>query len=231
MTVANLEKRETAQAEIMDDDGCDPAALHQTYRDFDRVNALVSGWRTYYTRYLRPVLREAGAGASVLDIGCGAGDVLRRLATWAHRDGVSASFVGADPDERAVAFARTCPRSANLRFVCARAEILADAGERFTVVLSNHVLHHLGDTEVAMLCETTERFAPRLALHADIHRHPVAYAGFPAIGGWFRDSLILPDGLLSIRRAFTPDELRGIVPPGWKVGAAFPFRLHLLWTG
>lgn len=216
----------------MDEAGCDAAALANTYRDFDRVNALVSGWRGYYTRYVRPILHEAGAGAGVLDIGCGAGDVMRRLAKWAKQDGLDAIFTGADPDDRAIAYANDCAMNTpSTRFVHASAETLADAGERFTVVLSNHVLHHLTDAEVAALCKTTERFAPKLALHADIHRHPVAYAGFPAIGGWFRDSLILPDGLLSIRRAFTPDELRRIVPPGWKVGAEFPFRLRLLWTG
>ncbi|MBC8134521.1 MAG: methyltransferase, partial [Fibrella sp.] len=107
---------------------------------------------------------------------------------------------------------------------------LACAGERFDIVLSNHVLHHLSDAEVAALCNDSATLATRFALHADIHRHPFAYAGFPLIGGWFRDSFILEDGLRSIRRAFTPDELRQLVPDGWHVRTAFPFRLNLLWN-
>ncbi|MBC8142419.1 MAG: methyltransferase domain-containing protein [Armatimonadetes bacterium] len=217
----------------MDEAGCDPALLANTYRDFDRVNALVSGWRGIYTRYLRPVLREAGAEATVLDIGCGAGDVCRRLAAWAKADGFSPCFVGADPDERAIEYAKGQANPPGTRFYCGTAEQLADKGETFTIVLSNHVLHHLTDSEVTWLCETSTRFAPRLVLHADIHRHPVAYATFPVIGGLFPGTYILPDGLLSIRRSFTPDELRRIAPRNdnrWRVETAFPFRLRLVWT-
>ncbi len=227
MTV--LKTRATDSAEIMDDSLCDASVLCNTYRDFDRVNHLVSGWRGLYTRYLRPVLRAAGPGASLLDIGCGGGDVLRRLAGYARRDGLTSCFVGADTDDRAIAYARSLPQPPNVRFACAPARQLADAGERFDIVISNHLLHHLSDAEVVTLCETSGELASRLVLHADIHRHPLAYAGFPLIGGWFRDSLILPDGLISIRRAFTPGELARLAPRGWHVRVTFPFRLQLIW--
>ncbi len=217
----------------MDEAGCDPALLLNTYRDFDRMNVLISGWRGIYTRYLRPVLRDTGADATILDIGCGAGDVCRRLAAWAKADGFAPCFVGADPDARAIEYATSQTNSPGTRFFCGTAEQLAERGETFTVVLSNHVLHHLSDSEVTGLCVASTRFAPRLVLHADIHRHPVAYATFPAIGACFPGTYILPDGLLSIRRSFTPTELRRVVPAdggNWHVETAFPFRLRLVWT-
>lgn len=213
----------------MDEPDCDPARLAKTYRDFDRVNNIVSGWRGLYVRHLRPALQKAGPGATVLDIGCGGGDLLRRLAQWAERDGLSPCFVGADPDRRAIQFARGEAVTENVSFVCASASELVSDGKRFDIVLSNHVLHHLTDAEVAALCADSMRLTTGLALHADIHRHPLAYAGFPLIGGWFRESFILEDGLLSIRRAFTPDELRRLAPSGWHVRATFPFRLNLIW--
>lgn len=225
-----LRTRATDLAEYMDEPECDAARLANTYRDFDRINTALSGWRTLYTRHIFPILREAGTGATVLDVGCGGGDVLRRLARWAQQDGLSPCFVGADPDLRAIQHARGEHTPANLRFVRATAGELVAAEERFDVVLSNHVLHHLTDGEVAALCDDSMGLATRLAIHADIHRHPLAYAGFPLIGGWFRDSYILEDGLRSIRRAFTPDELRRLAPDGWQVRTAFPFRLNLVWT-
>ncbi|MBC7809093.1 MAG: methyltransferase domain-containing protein [Akkermansiaceae bacterium] len=214
----------------MDEPGCDGVRLVNTYRDFDRVNSAVSGWRGLYTRHVRPVLREVGSGATILDVGCGGGDVLRRLARWASQDGLNPCFVGTDPDHRAIEYARREPGPANLRFLCATAGELATAGERFDIVLSNHVLHHLSDGEVAALCADSTTLATHLAIHADICRHPLAHAGFPLIGGWFRDSFILEDGLLSIRRAFTPEELRRLAPEGWQIRTAFPFRLNLLWN-
>lgn len=225
----SLQTRATDVVERMDELGCDSVRLANTYRDFDRVNSVVSGWRSLYTSQLRPVLREIGSGGTILDIGCGGGDVLRRLALWAKHDGLTPCFVGADPDSRAIQYANTEPVPANTRFVCTTAQDLAAAGERFDIVLSNHVLHHLSDSEVTALCHDSTTLATRLVLHADIHRHPLAYAGFPLIGGWFRDSFILEDGLCSIRRAFTPDELRQLIPNDWQVRTAFPFRLNLIW--
>lgn len=225
----SLKQRATDTQELMDAPNCDAVQLSNTYRQFDRINTAVSGWRGIYTGTLRPLLKEAGPGATVLDIGCGGGDVLRRLARWAQADGLTPCFVGADPDRRAVRYARSVSTPSNLCFVSATSGELADAGERFDVVLSNHVLHHLADHEVQAICLDSERLATRLVLHSDIHRHPIAYAGFPLIGGWFRDSFILKDGLLSIRRAFTPEELRALAPEGWRVKTTFPFRLHLEW--
>ena len=228
--IPDLRTRASYLAEIMDEAGCDETRLANTYRDFDRVNALLSGWRGLYTRRIRPVLQEAGSGATVLDIGCGGGDVLRKLAVWAKQDGLTAHFIGADPDDRAIAYAKAAGESANLRFYTAASGDLVNAGRCFTIVLSNHVLHHLTTAQVADLCADSQRLAERFALHADICRHPVAYTAFPAVGAWFRKSYILTDGLASIRRSFTPEELRQVVPHGWHVQTAFPFRLHLEWT-
>jgi len=41
----------------------------------------------------------------------------------------------------------------------------------------------------------------------------------------FRNSYIRIDGLRSIRRSFTRNELKEIAPKDWSVAALFPFRL------
>ena len=62
----------------------------------------------------------------------------------------------------------------------------------------------------------------------DIARADVAYAGFAALTGpFFRGSYITPDGLTSVRRSYTPEELRAVAPPSWQVSSPYPFRLLL----
>lgn len=217
--------RDETLVERMDDVGSDPERLARTYAQFARVNALLAGWSGIYRRQLRPAL-QAGA-RTVLDIGCGGGDVARHLARLAARDRLEIEILGIDPDPRAIAFAETHAPVGGVRFRCAD----ADACEaRFDFVLSNHVLHHLPTEGIPRLCAASERLAHVAVIHNDLRRSDLALALFPTVGLWFRDSYILEDGLRSIRRAFTVLELQALTPPGWSVVAAPPFRLQLRWN-
>lgn len=225
-----LRRRAAELRERMDDPGCDPERLAATYRQFALVNRLVGGWDAAYRRHLRPLGRAAGR-LRLLDVGCGGGDLLAWLVPRLRRDGVAVEAVGADPDPRAIGFAAARPAQAGLRFVRADAEALAAAGERFDVVLSNHLLHHLDGPGVTALCRASERLGARLALHNDIRRSDLALALFPLSGLAFRGSFVTEDGLRSIRRSFTAAELRRLAPPGWRVDRAAPWRLWLLREG
>lgn len=100
-----LSARDEHLRELMDEADCDPERLRRTLERFRVVNRLVSGWDAVYRRRIRPLALERGR-ISILDIGCGGGDVLRRLVSLARADGVEATAVGIDPDPRALAVAR-----------------------------------------------------------------------------------------------------------------------------
>lgn len=96
-------------------------------------------------------------------------------------------------------------------------------GARFDFVVSNHLLHHLSEREVAGLCHDSAALGA-IVLHNDIARADLAYLGFALLTGpFFRGSLITPDGLTSVRRAYTRPELRRVVPPGWRERGPTPF--------
>ena len=225
----SLTERAIGAVEIMDDPHCDAEALRRTYANFRYVNAVVSGLRHTYRHDIRPLL-SATAPRSLLDIGSGGGDVARSLAGWAARDGLLLTVTAIDPDARAHAYATGQPAIPGLHFRRAHSADLVAAGERFDIVLSNHVLHHLGAAELGALLVDSERLSRSVVLHGDIERHPLAYLGF-GLGTWpfFRRSYIRVDGLTSIRRSFTYRELAGVAPPGWSVRRELPYRLMLRW--
>ncbi len=212
----------------MDDPGCDPLLLANTYGQFARVNALFTGWGRVFRRYVAPCLTP---GATVLDVGCGAGDLARRIRRWSERAGTPTRVVAIDPDLRAIRFARDAGAAPGIEFRQASAEDLLADGERFDVVVSNHLLHHLDDGAFAPFLETTAALARRAVVHSDMSRHGLAYAAFSLTRPLFPRSLIVEDGLTSIRRAFTPGELRGRAPSGWEVRSMAPFRNVLLFGG
>lgn len=229
-----LRDRDPDAREAMDDPGCDPEVLARTYARFDLVNAAVSGRGALYRRWIRPRLR-AGRHVRLLDVGTGGADLPRRLLRWAARDGGGLRVVAIDPDARAMAYARGLGPVPGLELRQATTGDLVASGERFDVVVSNHVLHHLSPAELGAVLADSERLtAPGgVAVHGDIARSPLAYAAFAA-ATWplqptlLRGTLIRPDGLASIRRSSTPAELAAAAPPGWSVRRGLPSRLELV---
>lgn len=227
MILPDLAERDRTAAERMDDPHCDLHELERTYAQFRVINALVAGWRATYRERLRPHLRR-GEVTTLLDVGSGGGDLARALARWARRDGFDLRVTGIDPDPRAHAWARRQPPVEGVTFRRALSSELVADGERFDLVVSNHLLHHLDPAQLGGLLADSERLARTAVVHSDIQRARTAYALFSA-GTWpfFRGSFIREDGLISIRRSFTAAELRQAVPHTWTVSELGPWRLLL----
>ena len=175
---------------------------------------------------LRPRLLERRAReATLVDVGCGGGDVALRLAQLARRDGVRLRVTGIDPDPRACGFALRA-RDPRVAFECTTAAELVRRGERFDAVVSNHLLHHLSREELPPFLEATRALAGCVVAHNDIRRSDVALVAFGAFALPFRGSFIREDGLRSVRRAYTQAELERAAH-GWVVRRLEPFRLVL----
>jgi 2-polyprenyl-3-methyl-5-hydroxy-6-metoxy-1,4-benzoquinol methylase len=223
--VTDLARRETSALELMDDPDCDLRLLERTYDQFGVVNRLVSGWRRLYVSTLRPVLASVPR-PSLLDVGFGAGDIPRRLATWARHDGLDLGVTAIDPDPRAVAYVRRAP-AGGVEFRQATSADLVAEGRTYDVVVSNHLLHHLDPAALQRLLADSEQLAGRLALHNDLRRSALAHRAYAVVTRPLAGSSFLhADGLLSIRRSYRAQELAD-VRAGWTVRAAPPFRLLL----
>ncbi len=222
----SLSVRDEDLTELMDDPACDPVRLRRTLRRFGLVNRAVSRWGRVYRSHLRPVLAGLERPARILDIGCGAGDVLRRLARLARRDGFAIEALGIDPDARSLAVAEDGERVAGVSYRRAFSRELVAEGARFDVVLSNHLLHHLGPSEFDGLLADSAALADRLCVHSDIARGRLAYAAFSVgIAPIAPGSLLRVDGLRSIRRSYTREELADRLPRGWSAEQPSAFRL------
>lgn len=215
-----LARRNPAITELMDDPGCDPERLDRTYAHFRILNPLIAGWNRIYRHRLRPRLLEGPA--TLVDIGCGGGDVAAHLFRLALRDGLDLTVTGIDPDQRAIAYARA---HSGAEFLACDSSALVDLGRRFDFVVSNHVLHHLGPDELTGLFRDSEVLARCAVVHNDIRRDDLGFAAFWTLAGVFAGSFIRTDGLRSIRRAYTPDELGRVLPEGWHAESLPPYRL------
>ena len=164
---------------------------------------------------------------SLLDVGFGSGDMLRAVARWAAARGIEAHLVGIDLNPRSAPVARAAtPPGLAIDY---RTGDYRDQPERFDLVVSSLVAHHMSDAQLVAFLRYMER--SRVGwLVDDLHRHRFAHLGYPLLArllGVHR--IVREDGTLSIARAFRPPEWRAILAEAEasdaRVIRRFPFRL------
>lgn len=221
-----LNKRNEQLTELMDQPDCDKHLLFNTYQQFTTINKLLSGWQRIYKKFILPVLSDPSKKYSVLDIGCGGGDILELIDRLAKKDGFQISFTGIDPDARAIQFLSNQELPKNISFKQSTSSDMAARGQTFDIVISNHLVHHLTNSELATICSDAEKLATKRIIFNDIERSDLGYVSFKLGASLiFHNSFIVPDGLTSIKRSFRKPELQDALPLDWEVHRQFPFRL------
>lgn len=221
-----LSNRDSDVRERMDDPACNPELLHNTYKQFHTINSLLGRWKKIYKKWIRPVILDRKNPVTILDIGCGGGDILAMLSDFCIRDQFNVHLTGIDPDPRAIHFVNQKKWPGNVDFYCAAASDLSNKKQKFDIVLSNHLMHHLSSAELLNLCDDAVSLAQQIVIFSDIERSDVGFTAFSLISPLvFRNSFIAADGITSIKRSYTRKELQQHLPDYWTVHKTFPFRL------
>lgn len=221
-----LSNRNETLVEWMDRDDCDRTLLQNTYRQFTRINKLLSGWKGIYKSHIKPVIKNNSTKTTILDIGCGGGDILRLLDSLAKADGFQVDFTGIDPDRRSIEFLESNQWPENITFLHSSSGQLSAQNREFDIVISNHLMHHLSKKQLQSVCADAEKLTSKIAIFCDIERSDIGYASFGLIAPLlFRKSYIVTDGLISVRKSYRKDELQHTLPISWRVRRKFPFRL------
>lgn len=222
-----LKNRESGLSEFIEDLNSDRQKWCRTYRQFYYIN-FFSLWRRLYIQYVRPLL-EAKSCCSLLDIGFGGGDIAVNLERWAKCDSYSLKIDAIEIDQRCLEFVRGKFPNSAVHFRLADTSTLVAEGKQYDFVISNNVIHHLDSEELAEMLVDAKRLSDVQVIFNDIERSDQAYLFFKYLAGpLFRRSYACVDGLTSIRRSYTRQELAALAPPGWEVKRLFPARLLLL---
>ena len=149
---------------------------------------------------------------SVLDVGCGSGELLRIVADFAARAGRDVSLTGLDLNP--ISSTTTHDLSKNyseINTVQGDALQLPFADSSFDYSISSLFFHHLTDDQIVAVLHEMSRVSRRGIVVIDLHRDPVAYVGYKILCAVFRISpLVRHDGSLSIRKGFKRTELAEI---------------------
>lgn len=174
---------------------------------------------------------ESERAFSVLDVGCGSGELLRYIAEFARRNGKQAKIIGIDLNE--ISTSVTATKSSQFYEISAvrgDAFKLPFADNTFDYAISSLFFHHLTDEQIPQALNEMSRVASRGIYVIDLHRHPMAYVLYKVFCVVFRISpLVRHDGSLSILRGFRPGEINTLLKSRdlrvIKINRITPFRI------
>lgn len=181
----------SCEPEILDGPAVAEDVRERCYHDLARTHRWLGNHRVIL-EYLR---RDTSPVETVLDIGCGHGALLQEMQT---KLGVHAIGIDLNPPRRWLPVA------------ILRADAVRDRLPRADVAVSVAMVHHLSAAELAALIRNVGRTCRRFVI-LDLVRHRIPLALFRGCVAPFVNAINVHDGIRSLQRAFTPEEMRRIV--------------------
>lgn len=225
----NFRERSTA-AERMDGDDVSQAQFAACVADLAVVNTVTLA-RPPTLAFVRRAVAAMPPGhtPTILDVGYGAGDMLRAVARMLQRMRRPARLIGIDLNWRSEAAAKAAT-PAGMAIEWRTGDAFAwPADDAPDLVISSLVTHHMDDAEIVRFLAWMEATARHGWFVNDLHRHALAWYGFKAMAALARwHPFVRHDGPLSIARSFRRDEWEALLQRANVSEAAirwrFPFR-------
>ena len=146
---------------------------------------------------------------TVVDIGCGNGDMLRLMADYLEKNNIKCDLVGIDANQFTVDYAKK--KSVNYPNITYRCEdVFSKSFEKleYDIVLCTLTLHHFKDDEILRLLKVFKANAKMGIVINDLQRSGISYRLFQGLCFVLGlNDMSREDGLVSILRGFKKPEL------------------------
>jgi len=198
--------------ELMDDFSIKGELLRDTLDKLGKINKWLGG--NYVTlNGLRQLIKDQPKDKTytLIDLGCGHGDILRLIADYGRKHKYSFNLIGIDANQDAIDYAAELSEGYDeLSFK--KLDVFSDEFQSldYDIALSTLFLHHFNQDEIHTLLKTIQSKAKLGIVINDLHRNSIAYGLFKSLGLVISNEMIVQDGLTSILRAFKRRELESI---------------------
>lgn len=210
--------------EILDSNSCPALEAKASLRDLCRINRWFGGVATTRCLIERIATKTGQKHFSILEVASGFGAVPRLAAQRLAQKGITLEITDLDR----VPSHLQCGH----RAVVADALALPFRDRSFDLVSCSLFAHHLDSLQLEAFAAEASRVSRRAVLINDLIRHPVhlilVYAGFPLM----RSHVSRVDGVASVRRAYTPQEMRQALsrsfPGKIEISCHYLFRMGVI---
>nr|WP_293872534.1 methyltransferase domain-containing protein [Flavobacterium sp.] len=205
----NTQQR-THQFEIMDDFALEGEVLREALDKIARINQLLGG-NKLTLQGVKSLIKCVAISKelTIVDVGCGNGDMLRILANYGKKNNLNFRLIGVDANNFTINHARDL--SANYATITYRNEDIFEQSFqelRYDILLCTLTLHHFNNEQIIKLLNIFKLNSKLGIVINDLQRSQVSYRLFQALCFVFKlNKMSKEDGLVSILRGFKKDEL------------------------
>ncbi|MTE27130.1 methyltransferase domain-containing protein [Winogradskyella sp. ZXX205] len=205
-------KYRSNKTELMDDFSLKGELLRDTLDKLGNINKWLGGNRVTLDGIIQLLKNQPkNKTYTIIDLGCGHGDILRQVAKYGRKHQYSFRLIGVDANQDAIAYATELSSGyPNITFKSI--DIFSDQFEtlNFDIALTTLFLHHFKEEEIKKLLKKLYANANIGLVINDLQRSKLAYGLFKLLGLVITNQMIKQDGLTSILRAFKREELEEI---------------------
>jgi 2-polyprenyl-3-methyl-5-hydroxy-6-metoxy-1,4-benzoquinol methylase len=144
----------------------------------------------------------------IVDLGCGNGDMLRKVAEFGKKNSFQFELLGIDANQATIDYANEL--SVNYPEITYKKEdVLSNEfeTESYDIALCTLFLHHFEDAVALNFIQNLAKKAKFGIVINDLHRHRLAYYLFKVVTLFSTNQMAKKDGLLSILKGFKRKDL------------------------
>lgn len=204
-------KFRTNESEIMDDFSLEGEELREALDKIAKINQLLGGNKLTLNglQQLLPQSSNSVDVITIIDLGCGNGDMLRKIADFGRTNGYKFKLVGIDANAFTVNHATKLSTDyENITYLCGDIFTIDAAELACHVMVCTLTLHHFREEEIIFILNRFKQAAKQGIVINDLQRSAVAYRLFQILCVIFQlNRMSREDGLVSILRGFKKHEL------------------------
>lgn len=208
----NFEHRSHEQ-ELMDDLDCSGEVVIQTLKELDYINRKLGGNKISLQSLSQLIPKNHTREVTIVDLGCGGGDILKEMADWGRKSNVKLRLVGIDANPTIVEYAKqNCRAYPEINFEVVNIWSEEFANQKFDIYHSSLFTHHFTEEELFKLFNVCYRNCSLGIIDNDLQRHWFAYYSIKWLTGLFSSSqMVQNDAAVSVQRGFHKSELVDIL--------------------
>jgi 2-polyprenyl-3-methyl-5-hydroxy-6-metoxy-1,4-benzoquinol methylase len=203
-------KYRSNEPEIMDDFALEGEILLKALDKIAKINQLLGG-NQLTLQGVQDLIEDIpnSTEITIVDIGCGNGDMLRTLSKYGLKNNLNIRLIGVDANNFTINHAKKLSENyPNIKFQCEDVFSPAFSELKYDIVLCTLTLHHFNDSEIIQLMTVLKTNYRIGIVINDLQRSALSYRLFQVLCFVFQlKSMSREDGLISILRGFKKEEL------------------------